>query len=885
MRNKTIFTIVLTLISLSFLTGCATMEEEKQLPAYTPERFASVVTSRTAAVKEVEPPTVVINEVSLWNHSEYEALDGEFPHWLELKNYSDVPQQLEGWKLILHDQDGTELKFPAFPAVELKPGGIRMIVFVPKLSSLPVRGAIRFGADLPDTTASIELVDGTGVQVDLFTILPGKPYDWYAPIERDYSQLRDARLLSEVRIGTVATPGIENDSVISGPGFTADSGFYPEMVNLEFDTERLPEGYQIRYTINDGLVWDDDIYYGKRDWDYPTMASGIEYTGPVTLTETSVVKARVYSPTGACGPMEMKSFFVGEETSLPIVSLTTDPADLWDDVEGIYTAGTDPDAPNYAEKAFRQVHFEYFGTNTAASPLIDEDYIFRIYGLSSRGYPQKSMAFYAKEPGTTDRIPNEFFHTGSAKDIESFYSIVLRNSGGDNPRTMFRDAMATDLATGYDLEKQDYSPMILFINGQYWGIYNIREKINEYFIEDNTGVDPKGIDLIEGSYRDSMEVKEGSFDALDELLNLTRTVDPKFAVTYRMYEELVDIDNFIDYVIFQVFINNGDWPWSNTKMWRPRTEDGKWRFIMFDTDESMDTEEYNTQFFPDEGYPKGRPDFDMISYVYSEENSSIVSKLFRQLMRNEEFHERFISRFAYLLDTHLTAEMLQGKVDNHVSLIRAEMPRHTERWTFTDEVTGESSYKTMEIWEHEVQVVRDFSDQRGGYITQYLSDFSERVQPYEQVLLANGDFEDEDLSMWNMVWSEDMVHSEVIEVDGSRVGYLKVLEGGENPWDAVAYVYDDIMVEGEEQLRLSFDMKVGNKLKGDELVRVILLESDSYETIAVKDFSPTQKWDTFRMTFTYEHPTIFTGRLQFRIGNLGTGQEVFLDNITLEEVE
>ncbi len=883
--KKIRLTQLLFIITIVLLAGCATTGDEAvsgSVPVAT-DRFDEIISQRSAVLQEIDSTTVIINEVSFWNTTEFEADDGSFPRWIELKNSSDEPQQIEGWRVVIHDADGTSSRFSAFPSLELTAGEIRIIAFVPELSKLPVR-AIRFGAELPDTTTAIELIDGEQNRIDRFDITPVAESDWTQPSKSDFSQLRDTILLHEIRVGSTATPGIDNNVRIEAPRFSYESGFFDEL-EMSFDVSTIPEGYQIRYTINDGLTWEDDVHLGIRDWDYPTMVSGVAYSEPVTLTETAVVKARMYAPSGACSELVTKTYFIGEETSLPVVSLTADPADLWDDYQGIYTAGLDAEDPNYKKKAFRMVDFSYFKDNTVSEPVIDESYIFRIYGLSSRGYAQKSVAIYAKEPGTTDRIPNEFFSEGSAKDIESFYSIVLRNSGGDNPRSMFRDALATDITTGYGVEKQDYSPTIVFLNGQYWGIYNIREKINEYLIEDQTGADPDNIDLIEGSYRDSMAVKEGDFIAMDELFTLVNTVDAKYEKTYAIYEEMIDIDNFIDYVIFQVFINNGDWPWSNSKYWRPRTEDGRWRFILFDTDESFDTEEFNTKNFPDVGYPKGLPSFDMLAYVYSDENSSLVSKTLRQLMRNQGFYDKFFARYEYLLDTHLTSKMLQDKIDNHVDLIEEEMARHCDRWTYEDFILEKYSYRDLENWYHEVQVIRDFSDERIDYIEAFLVDFKNRIQPPSLSRIDNGGFEEEDLSMWNTGWSSDKVFTEVIEMDDSQVGYFKILEGGKNPWDSVALAYDNIMIDEGETLRFSFDIKAESRFKEGDFIRMIILESESYDTIATKDFVPSTDWENERMTFSYSGPTIFTGRLQIRVGNLPTGQEVYIDNLTIEVAE
>ncbi len=877
-------TMTIGIILLLLVAGCETIEPNSEEPFSVKDekRYEEIINDRCARLNRQDVSSVVINEVSIWNHSELETEDGEFPSWLEIKNNMELPQSIEGWRIKIHDQDGSSLVLPPFPALMLEPDEIKVIAFVPKLSKLPVV-SIRVGTDLPKSTIALELLDPMGTSVNLFNLNEVAPYDWTQPSKRDFSQFRRTSLVREILSGCHATPGLENDVIIPSPVFKQDSGFFEEFI-LQFETSTLPEGYQIVYTINDGQLWDDDVLFGYHKWDYPTLVSGVRYTGPVTLDKTSVVKARVFAPSGACGPLETRTYFIGEKTDLPIVSLTIDPADLWDAVEGIYTEGPDPEDRNYLKKAYRSLHMEYFPDDSSIASVIDGDFPFRIFGYYSRYYPQKSLAIYANSHRKSDLIPNFFFETGSAKDIDSLSAIVMRNSGGDNSRTMFRDALATEITTGYDIEMQDNRAVIAFINGQYWGIYNIREKINEYFLEDHTGMNPQKIDLIEGVYREYMTVNEGDFEKMDELIELIKNYDPKYEIAYNQYGDLIDIDNFIDYMIFQVFINNTDWPWNNTKYWRPRTEDGKWRFILFDTDGCMDTKEYHTSHLPEEGYAHGLSSFDMLSFVSSENNPAVVCKLLARLLRNQEFYDKFIARFEFLLDTHLTSEMFQEKIDEHVGNIEGEIPRHCDRWTYKDEETGEHIKRSFEVWEQEVQVLRDFVDQRIDYIEEYLTAFQERVHPPGLERIENGGFEDEDYSMWNMVWSEDSVNSRILELDGSRVGYLKMIEGEKNPWDAVSYVYDDIFMQTGEILKFSFDVRVNTKLTGDEVLRVKIFEITSHDMIAVKDFIPRTDWNRESMTFTYSGPTIFSGRMQFRVGNLNTGQEMYLDNITLEVV-
>lgn len=867
-----VFAVVL---SISVLSGCA----------HTPRvDYASLIEERSAAIEDAGVyrfDSVVINEVSLWNSSQLQALDGTFPRWIELKNISSSVQQLAGWRIVIIDADGSSTRFSPFPEMALAPGELKLLVFVPQASKVPVP-AVRFAAELPESTVAVELVDASSATVDRFDILPMQEQDLSSPPVRDISQIRHPDLPAAVRKSGTPTPGMDNTDSVPEPKFALDSGFYlqPEIRFLDSD---LPEGYEIRYTVNDGLVFVDDKLPGERTWRYPTQVDGLKYESPQKLEATAVVKARVYSPSGACSREVQRTYFVREQTMLPVISIITDPADLWDPELGIYTVGEDMNDPNFYRKACRLAQIEYFPDDTAVNPAFSDEYLIRIYGSSSRSFLSKSFVLYAKAPGSTKRIPNLFFE-GSAGGIDDFYSIVLRNSGGDFERTMMRDRFMTDLATGYDLEKQDAQPAVVFLNGQYWGILNIREKLNEYFLEDHLGVDPRNVDIVEGTYKDTMEADEGTLDHVFELYRLIKSADPKYEIIYEQYESMIDIENFIDYIIFETFFNNTDWPWSNVKLWRDRSEGGKWRLILYDTDAGFDTVEYWTEKSVADS-ARGLVDYDMIDHVASGTDSNLVSTMFSQLIRNEKFFNMFIERYEELLDTVFTREHLLSEIDRHAVMIADEIPRHTDRWGTYDPIRGFELHLSPAVWERELSILRDFAFYRTAYVREHLAAFQEKYPPPDPVRIENGGFEEKDLTMWNLGWSSGRVTQEVIPVSGGHVGYLKILEAGKKPWDSAAFVYDDIFINHGETVRLSFDLRADGKLGDDEFVRVILFSADSHDDVISVDIAPGTDWKHHEIQVCYNGPTIYDGRLQLRVGTLRQGREIFIDNISMDSVE
>ena len=164
-------------------------------------------------------------------------------------------------------------------------------------------------------------------------------------------------------------------------------------------------------------------------------------------------------------------------------------------------------------------------------------------------------------------------------ELEDFQSLVLRNSGNDWNFTMLRDGFMTSIFHDVDLDVQSYRPMLVYLNGEFWGLHNLREKVNEHFIAGHHPVDPDEIDLIE-----VQTANEGSIDDYDELLDYVTQSDMTDPIVFDSLSKWIDIDNHIDYNIAQIFIDNRDWPGNNIKYWRPQQNDGLWRWILYDTD-------------------------------------------------------------------------------------------------------------------------------------------------------------------------------------------------------------------------------------------------------------------------------------------------------------
>ena len=195
--------------------------------------------------------------------------------------------------------------------------------------------------------------------------------------------------------------------------------------------------------------------------------------------------------------------------------------------------------------------------------------VFAYLGGMSRLFPQKSMAIAARTRYGEKRIRFPIF---GKKGPNKFKHIVLRNSGSDFGKTHFRDVLMTGLLDEVDIDKQLSRPAHVYINGSYWGIYHIREKVNRFYLNGHHDIDKDSIDLMEHR----MIRKRGSRRHYQKMLYFMKKNDLNDPANMAYISSLMEIDNFMDYQIAQIYFDNQD-AGGNIKFWRPQIPNGRWR--------------------------------------------------------------------------------------------------------------------------------------------------------------------------------------------------------------------------------------------------------------------------------------------------------------------
>ncbi|MFW5973155.1 MAG: CotH kinase family protein, partial [Bacteroidota bacterium] len=445
--------------------------------------------------------------------------------------------------------------------------------------------------------------------------------------------------------------------------------------------------------------------------------------GPVF--KGTVVRARAFGPNARPSDVATRTFFIDEageqRYSLPVVSIATDREHLFDYHRGIYVPGVhyrsgDPWTGNYFMRGpdwERPVSVEMFETDGSVAFSLNAGV--RIHGGFSRALPTKTLRLYArsrydKENWITHRIFPD-------RPVDRFKRVLLRNSGNDwgghpwatynnsEPGTLFRDPMMQRLVEHLGVDTQGYRPAIVFINGEYWGIHNFRQRYDNDYFETNYDISSDRLDLLV----DLGEVSVGSRSHYDAMLHLTSSglVNDE---SFRELETMMDVDNYTDYFIANIFFDNVDWPHKNADFWRFRRDgfnpgalpgqDGRWRWALFDTDFGFG--------LGGDHNPGASP------YRNTLEHATQLNEgtaLFRRMLQNGGYRHAFISRFADHLNSIFTTRRVTGVIDSMAAVIRPEVPEHLSRWRYP---------RSVFVWNGNVEVLREFARRRPDAVREHI---------------------------------------------------------------------------------------------------------------------------------------------------------------------
>lgn len=455
------------------------------------------------------------------------------------------------------------------------------------------------------------------------------------------------------------------------------TGYYQDSVLIS--VTNIDRNFQIYYTIDGRL---------------PTTYSYL-YDSAFYLDSTSLMRIAFFSDTLIQGPVSNLTYFIDEESDLDVISILMNPYDLWNANEGIYVKGYHyyHAAPyfgaNFWQDWEKPSHIQYFNSNEEL--VWQQDAGIKIHGNYTRQLPQKSFGFYAKSEYGKSVFPGEFIP--KKNHIKEPKRFLIRNAGNDYYYTRFRDLLIHRRMINTGLDIQSGKPVLAFLNGEYWGMYHLREKIDRFYLENNHGVNPDSVNLLE----QNGFIISGDRNSFDALIEFVTTHDLSEMNHFKTVEEQIEIDNWIDNLISNIYHMNTDWPHHNTKFWNAPNR--KWRQILIDQDVTMGYQNNVNNAFID---PLPRLHLDSLSYL---------AICYNHFIENEQFERSYINRFADLLNTILLPENYLPLVDGIVSEMESEMERHGERW----------NHSTFNWTNTYISRVTDFIEDRPSYMRDFLS--------------------------------------------------------------------------------------------------------------------------------------------------------------------
>jgi len=698
---------------------------------------------------------VAINEVMASNKMSIADEDGDFSDWVELYNYGESPVELTGYGL----SDNYEAPFKwVFPELTLQPQTHLLVWCSGKnrqQTDQPLHTSFSISADGEE----IILSHPNGDRVDEMAPTPmiadqsyGRYPDgtgkWYfytaaspqAPNGSDKSPAAPEPPLFSTNSGfysdafTLQLTHPDEEAIIV---YTLDGSIpsYENLSGVDYQYKnQYPQNpgqatgallrasytshlYSEALTINDRSPEANKLANISSTWHFEP-----DYFPNEPIKKATVIRA-VAIVDGLSSQVVTKTYFVAQaanfSSSLPIVALALNEDGLFDYEKGIYVAGQDFDnwrssrpyeqtsghvPANYRRRGVETEQAAYFQYFHNGQEVLSQNIGLRLHGSFTRSIQNKSFRLYARSDyDTQNTFEYPIFGPTNSK---SFKRLVLRNSGNDagnewiggalvptiSPAVYFRDALIQKIAAPLNLDTQDYQPAIIFVNGEYWGLLNIRERYDHHYLNRVYGIEEEDLEYLTGN----ASVETGTNSHFISTRNFIQNSNMTVARNYDHAKTLIDIDNFIDYQLIQIFARNTDWPGNNIDYFRkstneympnaPKGQDGRWRWLLFDTDHGF-------------GW-SGDNSYTHNTLESASRSSDWATVILFKLLQNQSFKNQFINRYADLLNSAFLPERTLALIDEMANNIAAEIPLHQKRWN------------TLHNWVAHIQHMREFAEKR-----------------------------------------------------------------------------------------------------------------------------------------------------------------------------
>jgi hypothetical protein len=683
-----------------------------------------------------QPDQLVINEIMASNLRTIADEDGDFSDWIEIYNNGGQTINLSGYGL--SDDSGRPFRW-IFPEIAITPGEF-LLVWASGKNRTDGDRSLHTGFSISSAGEDILLTGPDGTLIDRIPAVP---------LPADVSYGRKLPGSEELAWFLQPTPGYANHhesftGILPAPSFSLPAGFYePGQQVAMSHPDPMAE---IRYTL-DGSLPD----YSSADYleplqlaslegtpngiseirtNPPEVPPSLEWYPPVgEVDKAHTVRAVAFKPGYIPSPAVTATWFTGQPLpELPVFSIVTGHDNLFDHERGIYIPGLIYEQNGYGDGWYGQLNANYFQRGSEwevpasleffenGQSRLQQDVGIRIHGGGTRALPMKSLRIYARGGYGDSHLEYDFF---PRQGIQKFNRLILRNHGQDfyGHGVLLRDGFMQKLAEPLGIPVQDYRPAIVFLNGEYWGIHNIRERYDENYFERKYGIPAGKLDFLESNQR----VISGSAGHYSDMIAFVEENPLSGQEAFSHLQDMMDTDNFMDYYIVNIFYNNIDWPGHNLKYFRYSGDpvpdpssvmDGRWRWAFNDFDFGFG----NTSGL----YPHNQ---NTLVYATHPEGSSWPPNppwstfLIRSLLENDEFKNGFINRFADLLNSIFRPGYMTSFLNEMKLAIEPEMPRHMRRWSHPG--------NGMEDWQTNIDRMIRYADRRPDHQTGHILGYFE----------------------------------------------------------------------------------------------------------------------------------------------------------------
>lgn len=604
--------------------------------------------------------------------------------WVELHNSTGSAVSLAGYGISNNPKNPAKW---VFPDISIEPGEY-LLLYATGSADKAQKKNLKLNFCISSTGEALFFFDPNGKLIDKLSagrMRSGQSYGRDGSDNRFYY--------------AEPTPGAQNGKGYEGitqlPAFSVTPGIYDNAVTVAITAG---EGETIRYTT---------------DCTTPNASSEV-YSGELSISKNSVIRAAAFRDGYLSGDVATATYLFrsdGVNHALPVVTLVTDPDNLWNSKTGIYATGDqfDPDAASYADTLKSATYYQAkFATEEqvdtiwekpAAFSLFDDNgkQVFtqnvgiRIAGSFGRGRAQKGFNVIARKEYGKGSMEYPFFENRPYKEYKA---VVLRAGAQDQNRSKIRDELASGLLEGTDINilYQAYRPTVLYLNGEYWGVYFLKEKRNRFFVAQHENTE-NNVDLAIGK-----GFKQRSYGDNSDWVSLyeyATSHDLSSAEAYAYVSERMDVDSFRDYMIAEIY--NGNTDTYNFQYYR--LKGGKWKFIFYDFCWGFQSPGHETLAFR-----MGKTPSDVCS-----------AKLFAAMLQNKGWRDSFCRRFGELLNTAFAPERVSALIEELYGYVEPEIKREREKFnkdTFMGVKQPNTNLGTYEGFQSEISKLKDFAQKR-----------------------------------------------------------------------------------------------------------------------------------------------------------------------------